>query len=123
MEGKSANGHFVRETECHNKRKKWEWLRKEELKRDIESLLCAAQEQAIRTNSVKYSICKTKETPRCKLCNENVGSVTHIISICPNLAKNQYRKSHDKIAKKINWLLRKKFKLECNCKWYKHVSN
>ena len=79
--------------------KKWEWLRKGGLKRDTKSLLCAAQEQAIRTNLVKYSIEKTSETPHCKICNENVESVTHIISACPNLARNQYRKKHDKVAK------------------------
>ena len=91
-----------------------------ELKRETESLLCVAQEQAIRTNSVKYSIDKTSETPLWRLCNQNVGSVKHI-SACPNLAKNQYRKKRDKVAKKIHWLLSKKFHLECNNKWYEHV--
>ena len=90
---KALHEQFSRETECHNESKTWEWLRKGELNRETESLLCAAQEQAIRTNSVKYNIDKTSETPRCRLCNENVESVTHIISACPNLAKNQYRKS------------------------------
>ena len=32
---------------------------------------------------------------------ENVESAMHIISACPNLAKNQYQKRHDKLAKKI----------------------
>ena len=49
---------------------------------------------------------------------ENVESAMHIISACPNLAKNQYQKRHDKLAKKIQWLLCKKFQLECNDKWY-----
>ena len=31
----------VRETKCHNESKKQKWLRKEELKRETESLLCA----------------------------------------------------------------------------------
>ena len=118
---KSLSGQFVRETKCHSESKKWEWLRKGELKWETESLLCAAQEQAIRTNSVKYSIERTSETPLCRLCNENVERVIHIISACPNLAKNQYRKRHNKVAKKIHWLLRKKFQLECNDKWYEHV--
>ena len=83
----------------------------------VESQPCPAQEQAIRTNSVKYSIDKTSETAHCKLCNENVESVTHIISACPNLAKNQYRKKHDK----VHWLLSTKFHQECNDKWYEHV--
>ena len=93
------------------------------LKRETESLLCAAQEQAIRTNSVKYSIDKTSGTPRFRLCKENVESVTLIISPWPNLAKKQYRKRHDKVAKKIYWLLCKKFQLECNDKWYEHVTD
>ena len=92
----------MRETECHNQSKKWELLRKRELKRETGSLLCTAQEQAIRTNSVKYSIDKTSETPRCRLCNKNVESIIHIISTSPNLAKNQYQKRYDKVVKKIH---------------------
>ena len=77
----------MRETECHNEIKKWEWLRKGELKRETKSLLFVAQEQAIRTNSVNYSIDKTSKTPYCRFFIENVESVTHIISTYPNLAK------------------------------------
>ena len=80
-------------------------MKKGALKRETENLLCAAQEQAIRTNSVKYSIDKTSETPRCRPCNKDAEIVTHIINACPNLAKNQYQKSHDKLAKKIHLLL------------------
>ena len=60
------------------------------MKRETESLLCPAQEQTFQTNLVKYSIEKTSETLLCRLCNKNVESVTHIISDCPNLTKNQY---------------------------------
>ena len=70
---------------------------------------------------MKYSIDKTSETQRCRLSNKNVESITHIISTCPNLAKSQYRKKHEKVAKKNHWLLCKKFLLECNDKWYEHV--
>ena len=91
------------------------------LKRKTETLLCAAQDQAIRTNSVKYNIKKTSETPCFWLCKENVESVTHKISVCLTLANNQYRKRHDKVAKKIHWLLCKKFHLECKGKLYEHV--
>ena len=84
-------------------------MRKGERKRETEGLRCTAREQAIRTNSVKYSIDKTSE------------SITHIISACPNLAKNQYRKRHETAAEKTHWLLCKNFHLECNDKWYEHV--
>ena len=96
---KTLHGQFLRETKCHNESKKMGMVEEGELKRDTKSLLCAAQEQAIRTNLVNYSIEKTSETPHCKICNENVESVTYIISACLNLARNQYRKRHDKVAK------------------------
>ena len=83
-------------------------------------MICAAQEQALRTNSVAYSIDKTSTTPLCRLCKEETGSVTHIVSACSNLAKNQYRKRHDKLGKKIHWLLCKKFLIDCNEKWFLH---
>ena len=86
---KALHGQLVSQTECYNESKKWKWSRKGVLKRETESLLCAAQQQAIRIKSVKYTIEKTSETPLCRLCNENVESVTYIISACPNLAKNQ----------------------------------
>ena len=74
---KALYGQLVREIECDNESKKWEWLRKGELKRETESFLCIAHEQAIRTNSVNNSIDKTSEIPRCRLCNKNIESVTH----------------------------------------------
>ena len=90
LKQKTLHGQFVRETECRIESRKWGWFREGELKSETKSLLCAAQEQAIRTNSMKYSIDKTSETPCSRLCNENVESVTNIISVCPSLAKNQY---------------------------------
>ena len=99
---------------------RWEWLNGGELKRETESLVCTAQEQALRTNSVANSIDKTSTTPLCRLCKEKTESVTHIVSACSNLAKNQYRKRHDKLGKKIYWLLCKKFLTDCNEKWFLH---
>ena len=37
----------------------WSWLRKADLKIQTEALICAGQEQALRTNYVKYHIDKT----------------------------------------------------------------
>ena len=117
---KMLHGQFLRETEEHANRSRWEWLKRGELKRGTESLICAAQGQALRTNSVVHSIDKTNTTPLCRLCKEKTESVNHIISACPNLAKNQYRKRHDKLGKKIHWLMCKKFLIDCNEKWFLH---
>ena len=70
---KKMYGKFVREMpENVDKNKTWQWLSKCDLKIGTEALLCAAQEQAIRTNCVKYYIDKTRESPLCRLCGKNV---------------------------------------------------
>ena len=40
----------------------WKWMRKSDLKPETEALICAAQEQALRTNYVKCRIDKTAES-------------------------------------------------------------
>ena len=68
---KKMQGQFVREMpENVDKDKTWQWLSKSDLKIGIEALLCAAQEQAIRTNYVKHHIDKTSENPMCRLCGK-----------------------------------------------------
>ena len=95
---KALHGQFLRETESTDDGNRWEWLKRGELKRETKSLLCAAQEQALRVNAIKYPIDKTSNTPLCRLCNGKKESITHIVSACSILAKWQYRKCHDKVG-------------------------
>ena len=70
---KRMHGQFVRETtEKVDKEKMWQWLSRSDLKVGTEALLCAAQEQAIRTNYMKYRIDKTSERSLCRLCGKKV---------------------------------------------------
>ena len=50
--------------------KTWVWLRKGNLKREIKSLLLAAQNNAIRTNYNKVKIDKMQQNSKCRLCCE-----------------------------------------------------
>ena len=63
----------------------WEWMRKSDLKVETEALIFAAQEQALRTNAVKFNIDKTKNNPLCRLCGEKSESVTHLVCGCKGL--------------------------------------
>ena len=61
---KKMHGQFIRELpEEVDKDRTWQWLSKSDLKIGTEALLCAAQQQAVRTNYVKYQIDKTSESP------------------------------------------------------------
>ena len=67
----NMNGKFVREIpEKVGKDKTWQWqsLPKSDLRIGTGGLFCAAQEQAIRTNYVKYHIDKTSENSLYRLC-------------------------------------------------------
>ena len=81
----------------NNNNNNWRRLRNGFLK-ETEDLILAAQEQALRTNSIKHSIDKTSETPLCRLCGNSAETVKHTISGCKRLVQREYKKRHDKVA-------------------------
>ena len=90
---KRMHGQFIRETaEKVDKKKTWQWLSKGDLKVKTEVLLCAAQEQVIRTNYMKYHIDKTSESPVCRLYEKKGESVQHITSGCEKLTQKEYKR-------------------------------
>ena len=116
------HGQLIRETtEKVDKEKLWQWLSREDLKVGTEALLCAAQEQAIRTNYIKYHIDKTSDSPICRLCGKKGESMQHITSGCEKLAQREYKRRHDNVAKKVRWDICKKNMLEHSEKWYEHA--
>ena len=62
-----------------DKEKTWSWMRKSDLKITTEALICAAQEQAIRTNHIKYTIDKTADSPTCRFIKERGETVSHML--------------------------------------------
>ena len=64
------HGAFVQQMSDEAGEESWRWLRNGFSKKETEGLILAAQEQALRTNSIKYSIVKTSETPLCRLCGD-----------------------------------------------------
>ena len=118
---KRMYGQFIREMpEKVDKDKTWNWLVRSDLKVETEALLCAAQEQTIRTNYVKHHIDKSIDDPLCRMCGKRGESVQHVISECEKLAQKEYKRHHDNVAKKCHWELCKKNGLEHKEKWYEH---
>ena len=64
------HGQFGRDTDDKKSGKSWHWLRNGNLKRETESLLSAAQEQALNTNSVRKFIIRMSQI--------NAGYVKHM---------------------------------------------
>ena len=96
----------------------WMWLRKGNLKRETESLLIAAQSNAIRTKHIKSRIDKTQQNSRCGLCGDWDEMINHKISECSKLAQREYTSRHDRVGTVIHWEFCKKFKFYNTNKWY-----
>ena len=72
------HGQFLRQTEDVTNRDQWLWLQEGSLKRETETLIMAAQEQAVRTNLVKAKIDKTQEDSTCRMCGKADESINHL---------------------------------------------
>ena len=92
--------------------KSWTWLRKRNFKRETESLLIAAQNNAIRTNQIKPRIDKTQRNSKCRLCGDRDETINHIISEYSKLAQKEYKNRHDWVGKVIHLEICKKFKFD-----------
>ena len=95
-----------------DKERSWLWLRKYDLKIPSEALICSAQEQAIRTNYVKYHIDKSVDSASCRMCGETGETVSHIVSERSKLAQREYKRRHDNVARMVHCKLCEKFYLE-----------
>ena len=119
-EGKQLYGRFKRLTNNISHQKTWTWLRKGNLKRETESLLIAAQDNAIRTNHFKARIDKMQQNSKCRLCGNKDETIYHIISECSKLAQKEYKARHDWVGKVIHWEMCRKFQFDHTNKWYMH---
>ena len=119
---KKMYGQFVREMpETTDEKETWNWLRKAGLKLETEAMLCAAQEQAIRTNYVKHKIDKQAKPPLCRMCDKKSETISHIVSECEKLAQKEYKRRHDNVARIVRWKLCGKYNLKRSEKWYEHA--
>ena len=100
--------------------KTWTWLRKGNFMRETESLLIAAQNNAIRTNHIKVRIDKMWQNSKCRPYSDRDETINHIISKCSKLGQKEYKTRHDWVGKVINWEMCKKFKYDHMNKWYMH---
>ena len=105
-------GRFKRLISNISHEKTWTRRRKGKFMRETESLLIAAQNNAIRTNHIKARIEKTQQNIKCRLCGNRNETINHIISECNKLAQKEYKARHDRLGKGIHWELYKKSKFD-----------
>ena len=117
---KTLHGQYLRQTENVAEQNRWMWLKKAGLKRETESLIMAAQEQAIRTNLIKSKIDKSQQESKCRMCGDSDESINHILNECKMLAQKDYKKRHDWVGRRIHWEVCRKYNIDVSEKWYNH---
>lgn len=98
------------------------WLRRGILKPESESLITAAQEQALRTRYIEKNIMHIRTDDKCRLCKERSETVVHLMSACGVLARKEYIDRHNQVCSLIHYQLCLYF--NCNPKtknWYTHT--
>jgi len=79
------------------------WLSKGDLKAETESEKVAAKDQALQTKYYATKILNTETDSKCRLCQQFVETIDHIISACPILAKEQYIKRHERVCAQLHF--------------------
>ena len=82
-----------------------------------ESLLIAAQDNAIRTNHIKARIDKMQQNSKCSLCSDRDETINHIMSECSKLAQKEYKARHHWVGKVIHWEMCRKIQFDHTNKW------
>jgi len=119
---KSLHSQFDKATEQVRGERSWDWLKKGALKKETESTIIAAQDQAITTNNIRKIIYKENVSSLCRMCGKYDETIAHITSECPKLAQNEYKTwRHDQVARVIHWKLCEKWGFEKGETWYKHT--
>ena len=120
--GKKLHGVFFKNTEEIRDNMSWEWLKKGYLKKETEGLILAAQDQAIRTNSVKKYVDKLDVSAMCRMCGKRDENISHLVSECEQLAQKHYKCwRHDNVLKVVYWYICGKFGIDRANKPYEQV--
>ena len=97
-----------------------QWLEQSHLRSETESLICAAQEQALNTRYIRSKIWGQTCTQVCRLCKEKPETVAHIVSGCKMLAANKYTFRHNQVATYIHWHALKDRGIDVPENWLSH---
>lgn len=119
-QNKIMHGQHVRQTKDQASEDTWMWLTRGSLKRETESLIVAAQDQALATNYRKAKIEKSRQSALCRMCKSKDETVSHIVSECTKMAQTDYKARHDKVAAAVHWSLSKRHNLPHSERWYQH---
>ena len=83
---------YLSQIKYKDKIKAWKWQRKSNMKECTQPLIVSAQEQAVKTNCVKFDKDKTTESPLCRICVVENETVSHAVSKYVMLSRKEIKR-------------------------------
>ena len=98
--------------------KTYQWLTWSSIRPNTESLIMAAQEQALNTRAIACEIYHTTQDPRCRMCMQHKETVAHLTSGCSKMASTEYTERHNQVASIVYNALCAEYNIQHNKKWW-----
>ena len=83
---------YLSQIKYKDKIKAWKWQRKSNMKECTQPLIVSAQEQAVKTNCVKFDKDKATESPLCRICVVENETVSHAVSKSVMLSRKEIKR-------------------------------
>ena len=83
---------YLSQIKYKDKIKAWKWQRKSNMKECTQPLIVSAQEQAVKTNCVKFDKDKATESPLCRICVVENETVSHAVSKYVMLSRKEIKR-------------------------------
>jgi len=120
-QNKPLHGQYVRDLQEIGGPRSFGWLSNMDLKIETESLICAAQDQSLKTKYYSSTILGGSNGPTCRVCGSALETIPHIVAGCSFWAGSLYKKRHDCVGKYLHWNLCRKFGFATASQWWNHV--
>jgi hypothetical protein len=88
----------------------------------MESLITAAEDQALNTYYHTRNIIKLPTDDRCRMCYKAEKHIKHTVMGCETLASSEYTNGHDKVVGYIHSTVCKHMALQVTDKYYENIS-
>ena len=95
-------------------------MKKGYLKKETESRIIAAQDQALCTRNMRKTVYGENVDSTCRVCGSADEIVAHIVAECQKLAQKEYKQVSGNVAKVIHWKLCENWGFEKSDQWYTH---